>query len=109
MRVQRSGNADAHAVAARRLGEVRGGGEHAGVYQGLEVLVDHVADIVVAGVDHVDLFLLYIETDDFEAGLGLFHGQGQAYIAQSDNAQSRLTGKQFVLKTAHNAKLFLSK
>ena len=72
--------------------------------EGLQILVDHVPDIVVAGVDHVDLFLLYIETDDSEARLGLFHSQGKAHIAQSDDAQSRLTGKQFVLKTAHNAK-----
>ena len=41
-----------------------------------EVGVYNIPDVVVAGVDHIDLFLLDIEADCPETGLGLLHGQG---------------------------------
>ena len=47
----------------------------------LQGLADNVADIVVAGVDHVDLRLLHVEADRFIPCAREFHRQRQADVA----------------------------
>lgn len=57
--VERRRHADAHAVALRHIGKVGRGNELSGLDKRFEILVHHIADIVLAGVDHVPLFLLH--------------------------------------------------
>lgn len=50
-----------------------------------QFVIYNVTDVVLAGVDHVDLFLLHIETDALEACLRLFNDQRQTDITQTYN------------------------
>jgi len=97
--VERRRHADAHAVALRRVGKIGRGNELSGLDKRFEILVHHIADIVLAGVDHVHLFLLHIKAVDLEAGLRLLHSERQADIAETDNAERGLTSEQFFFES----------
>lgn len=86
MGVQRRGHAERDEVALGHAGEVVGGLEHAGGDELRQVLLHHVADVVLTGVDHLHLGGLHVEADGAEARLGLLHGQGQAHIAEAHSA-----------------------
>ena len=75
MRVQGSGHADGHEIDVAYEREVGGGGKHPGLHEGGKVLVNDIADVVVAGVDHVHFLFLHVESDGAETGLGLLYGE----------------------------------
>ncbi|MPN28704.1 hypothetical protein SDC9_176149 [bioreactor metagenome] len=49
-------------------------------------LGDHVADVVFPPVHGIALFLLHVEADDGKTRFRLFHGQGKADVAETDDA-----------------------
>ena len=99
MGVERRRHADAHAVALRRVGKVGRGDELSGLNERFEILVDHIADIVLPGVDHVYLFLLHIKAVDLEARLCLLHRERQTDIAETDNAECGFSREQLFLES----------
>ena len=80
------GNADSHKVAFGHTGEVGRGLEATVGNELRKVLLHDVSDIVLAGVNLVDLRLLDIETNGLVASLGLLDRQRQANVAESNGA-----------------------
>ena len=70
--------------------EVCSGAEHAVVNDLFQVIVNYISDIIVPGVDHIDLGLLYIEADGLKAGLGFFYCQRKADIAETHHSYGDL-------------------
>ena len=73
--VQRGGYADGHEVNAFDEAEVSCGRESAVGYKSGQVAVYYVPNVIVAGVYHIHLVLLHVESDGAESGLGLLYGQ----------------------------------
>ena len=101
MLVKRRRHGDAHAVARGHGGKVRRGAKHTLLHDLFEVAVHHVADVVVALIDHVHLPGLHVKADHMEAGLGLFHRQREPDIAQSNHAQGDGTVENLLLQNRH--------
>ena|SRR5699024_4737500 len=91
MRVQRGGHADGDKVDILDKAEVGGGGKHAALDNAGKVAVHHVADVVVAGVDHLHLLRLDVEADGLKARFGLLDRQRQADIAQTHYSDNDLS------------------
>ena len=66
-----------------------------------QIGVYHVANIIMARIDHIHLLALHVKADDVKARLGLFHRQGQAHIAQAHHAQGNRTVQNFFLQIRH--------
>ena len=86
MTVQGRGNTDSDKVHVPDKAEIRGGAEHAGLYQRFQVSVYHVTDIVLPSIHQVDFFLLHIKANGFETVLGFVNSQRQSHIAQAADA-----------------------
>ena len=84
MGVERRGHADGDEAALGDAREVAGRLERAGLHERGEILLHHVADVVLAAVDHVHLVGLHVEADRLEAGLRLLHRQRQPHVAEAD-------------------------
>ena len=87
--VQRGGNADSDKVYIPNKTEIGGGRQHSVLYQCLQIGIDHIADIVLSGIDHIHLFPLHIEADGLKAMLRLIHCQRQTDIAQAADAHDQ--------------------
>ena len=87
--VQRGGNADSDEIHFLYKAEICGSGEPSDLYQLLQVGVDHIADVVLSGVDHIHLLGLHIEADGLKAMLRLIHCQRQTDIAQAADAHDQ--------------------
>ena len=88
MNVQRRGNADGHKVRAGDFFKIGGGAEHSAFHDLLEIAVHHIADIVMALVHQTDFFTVHVKTDGMKASLGLFDGQRETHIAQTDHSDA---------------------
>ena len=75
VRIQGSGHADGNEIDVPDETEVSSGRQHPILDKGDKIPVHDIADVVVACVDHVDLFLLDIESDGSETGLRLLNGK----------------------------------
>ena len=84
--VERRGHADGDEAALRDAREVARGLEGARRDERGEILLNHVADVVLAAVDHGDLLRLHVEADRLETGLGLLDRQRQPHVAETDRA-----------------------
>ena len=56
------------------------------VTHGRQIVLGHVGDVAVPGVDRLDLRLIHVEAGDVEAAAGEFDGERQADVAQADDA-----------------------
>ena len=88
MNVQRRGNADGHKVRAGDFFKIGGGVEHSAFHDLLEIAVHYVSDIVMAFVHQTDFFAVDVKTDGMKTSLGLFDGQRETYITQTDHADA---------------------
>ena len=73
--IQGSGHTDGNEIDVPDKSEVRSGRKHPILNKGDEIPVHDIADVVVTCVDHVDLFLLDVESDGMETGLCLLNGK----------------------------------
>ena len=86
MHVKRSGYANSHEVAFTDTGEISGSLDHIIVHKLLQILIHHVTNVVLASIDHVDLFGLHVDAHGLEAGFGLLHSKRQAHITKTHGA-----------------------
>ena len=73
--IQGSGHTDSNEIDVPDETEVRSGCQHPILNQSDEIPVHDITDVVVPGIDHVDLLLLNIESDSPETGLSLLNGK----------------------------------
>ena len=72
--------------SSRDDGEVSGGVEASGLHELGNFAAGNVLDVGLAAHEAVDARLLQVDAGDVETGLGEFHCQGQADIAEPDDA-----------------------
>ena len=87
--IQRGGDADGDKVHIADPGEIGGSAEHTALHQLCQLVVHHIADVVLTGVDQIHLFLLHVKTDGLEAVACLVHCQRQTHIAQTAHAHGQ--------------------
>ena len=83
---QRRGDADIDGVHRCGSGEISGGFQLAGLHQWSEHRSGDVLNIGLAAIERGNLFRINIDPRDRETGGGELNGQGQAYVAQANNA-----------------------
>ncbi len=85
---QRRGHADVDGVEIADGGKIGGGAKFAVRHERLDGRRRNVADIGIARVDSLGFAFAQIDARNVEAGLGVFDGQRQPDIAQSDDANT---------------------
>ena len=68
--------------------KIRGSTQETCLHHVFELVADNIADIVVAGINRIHLFGLYVKANRLITGLCHLHGKRQAYIAQTYNTDN---------------------
>jgi len=81
--IQRRGHANSHKINIADKTEIVGGRKHSFSHNFFQIVVHHIANVVMTGIYHVHFCFLHIETDGFESGFGFFNGKRQSYISEA--------------------------
>ncbi len=96
--VERGGHADGDAVALRDTREIRGRLDEPVAHERRELVGGNVGDVALPRVDKVGLLRRDLQAHDPVAFLGHLHGQRQADIPESDNAEYRAAVTQLLFE-----------
>ncbi len=96
MDVQRRRHTDRDKIHVFDKGKIRGRRQKPFVHQLLQVLVHHIANVVVPLVHHLHFSRLLVETDGLKSRFRLFHRQRQSHIAKADHAHGDLSFCDFI-------------
>jgi len=86
--VQRGGNGNGHRIHALNKGKVAGGGKSTAFDYLLQRVADNIADIILSGIDRINLLGLNVKTDGTVTGFRKFNGKRKPDISQADNADN---------------------
>ena len=90
MNIERCRHTNGNKVALGHTRKVGRRFEHAGFHKRGQILLDHIANVVLTTVDHVRPFHLHVEADSLEARLCLLNCKRQPHVPKTNRATDKV-------------------
>ena len=81
MSIQWRRHTDGNKIHIFNKTKVRGSTQFSRLHQCLQIVVHDIADVIMSGIDELDLFVLYVKSRRLKSRTSLLHSQRQTDIA----------------------------